>query len=73
MASTLRAKAGRREAVAATKRTGELSSLPVADQARDVVHRDRRLLDQQLGGRGHAPCEEILLEGVRTKPRVRTL
>jgi hypothetical protein len=69
----LLAKARRRETVAATKCARELGSLPVADEARDMVHRDRRLLDQQLGGRGHAPRKEILLEGVLTKPRVRTL
>jgi hypothetical protein len=47
--------------------------LPVADQARDVAHGDRPLLDQQLGGRGHAPGEEILVEGALAELRIDAL
>jgi hypothetical protein len=55
MDACLLAEARRREAVATTKRPCEVRRLPIADQARDVVHGDRGLLCQQLRGRGHPP------------------
>jgi hypothetical protein len=53
----LRAKARGRKTVAAAERAGEVRGLPVADQTRNVVHRDPRLLGQQLRRRCHPPRE----------------
>jgi hypothetical protein len=44
--------------------------LPVSDQARDIAYRDRPLLDQQLGGGGHPPREQILLESGVSELRI---
>ena len=67
------AKARRRQAVAAPERAREVRRLAVADQARDIAHRDRPLLDQQLGRGGHPPREQILLEGHLAELRIGAL
>jgi hypothetical protein len=67
------AKARRREAVAATKGAREVRRLAVADELRDVVHGDRRLLGQQLRRGGHAPREQILVKAHLAELRVRAL
>ena len=67
------AEARRGQAVAASERAREVRRLAVADQAGDVAHRDRPLLDQQLGRRRHPPGEQILLEGDLPELRIRAL
>jgi hypothetical protein len=67
------AKARRREPVAATKRAREVRRMAVADELRDVAHGDRRLLGQQLGGRGHASRAQVLVKARLTELRVRAL
>jgi hypothetical protein len=47
--------------------------MAVADELRDVAHGDRRLLGQQLRGRGHASREQILVEARLAELRVRAL
>jgi hypothetical protein len=37
--------------------------LTIADQPRHVAHRDRRLLDQELGCGPHSPRQQVLTEG----------
>ena len=69
----LLAKARRREAVAAAERAREMRRLAVADQTRDIAHRDRPLLDQQLGRGGHPPREQVLLEGDLAELRIGAL
>src|SRR3989442_1275757 len=54
--------ASRREAVAAAERAREVRGLAVADQARHVSDRDRRLLDQERRRSRHAAREQVLVE-----------
>jgi hypothetical protein len=48
MRARLLAKARRRQAVALAKDAREVRRVAVADEPRDVAHRDRRLLREQL-------------------------
>jgi hypothetical protein len=56
------AKARRRESIAAAKRPREVRRMAIADELGYVAYRERRLLGQQLGGRLHAPGEQILVK-----------
>jgi hypothetical protein len=67
------AKARRREPVATAKRAREVRRVAVADELGDVAHGDRRLLGQQLGGRGHASREQVLVKARLAELRVRAL
>jgi len=58
----LRAKAGRRHAVAPAEGACEVRGLAVADEPRHLAHRDRRLLGQQLRGDRHPPPQQVLLK-----------
>jgi hypothetical protein len=50
MRPRLRAKARGRQAEMLAKDAREMRRLAIADEARDVAHGDRRLLDEQLRG-----------------------
>ena len=65
--------ARRREAVPVAKRAGEVGGLAVADQPRDIAHRDRALLYEELRGGRHPPREQVLFEGRLAEARVETL
>jgi hypothetical protein len=67
------AKAGRRQAVALAKDAREVRRVAIADQPRDVAHRDRRLLGEQLRRGRHAPRVQILMEAQLAELRVRAL
>jgi hypothetical protein len=68
--AALDAEGGRAEPVAAAKGLREVRRLTVADDAGDVAHGDRGLLDQKLRRRAHAPRQQILAEGALAELRV---
>ncbi|HEX3910329.1 MAG TPA: hypothetical protein VHW67_06465 [Solirubrobacteraceae bacterium] len=51
-----------RHAEAPPKRPREVRRLAIADQPRDVAHRDRGLIGEQLRRDRHPPREQVLLE-----------
>lgn len=67
------AKACGGEAVAPFERHGEMSALAVAHQTADVGHRDRGLIDQEIGRHAHPPREQILAEGPLAELRIGAL
>jgi hypothetical protein len=73
MCTCLLAKARRRHAVALAKDAREVRCLAIADETRDVAHRDRRLLDQQLRSDRQPPREQILAKRRVSDLRVRAL
>jgi hypothetical protein len=73
MRARLLAKACRRQAVALAKDAREVRCLAVADEPRDVAHRDRRLLREQLRRGRHPPRVQVLVEAQFAELRVRAL
>jgi hypothetical protein len=73
MRSRALAKARGRESVAAAKGAREVRRVAIADELRYVAHAERRLLGEQLCGRGHAPCEQILVKARLAELRIRAL
>jgi hypothetical protein len=47
--------------------------LAIADEPRDVAHGDRRLLGEELCGRGHPPPEQVLVKAQLAELRVSAL
>jgi hypothetical protein len=73
MCACLLAKARRRLPVALAKDAREVRRVAVADEPRDVAHRDRRLLGEQLRRGRHAPRVQVLVEAQLAELRVRAL
>jgi hypothetical protein len=72
MRARLLAKARRRQAEALAEHAREIRCLAVADEARDIAHRDRRLLGQELRCNRQPPREQVLLK-CRVVLRIRPL
>jgi hypothetical protein len=73
MRACLLAKARRWQAVAFAKDAREVRRVAVADESRDIAHRDRRLLGEQLCRSRHAPRVQVLMEAQLAELRVRAL
>jgi hypothetical protein len=50
--------------VASPEGTRKVRRVAIADQARHVGHRHRRLLDQQRCRRAHAPLQQVLVKAL---------
>jgi hypothetical protein len=72
MCPRLLAKARRRQAVALAKDAREVWRLAIADEARDIAYRNRRLLGQELRCDRQPTREQVLLKG-RIELRIRPL
>jgi hypothetical protein len=73
MRACLLAKARRRQAVALAKDAREVRRVAVADEPRDVAHRDRRLLGEQLRRGRHSPRVQVLVKAQVSELRIRAL
>ena len=73
MRACLLAKARRRLPVALAKDAREVRRVPIADEPRDIAHRDRRLLGEQLRRSRHASRVKVLVKAQLAELRVRAL